>query len=100
MSRSKTTEPKSRRRHSTELKREALLLAERVGVKAAAEQLGVHDSELHGWRSEARRQENTSDEAERRLAAENTRLKRLLAEKEQELAITKKAAAYFARELK
>ena len=39
-------------------------------------------------------------EAERQLAAENARLKRQLAEQAEELAIVKKAAAYFAKGLK
>ena len=37
--------------------------------------------------------------AEQALAAENAKLTRELAEKEQELAIVKKAAAYFAKHL-
>ncbi|BBM00254.1 hypothetical protein GL2_03280 [Microbulbifer sp. GL-2] len=38
--------------------------------------------------------------AERELATENARLKRQLAEQAEELAILKKAAAYFAKSLK
>ncbi len=68
-------------------------------MKSASSQLGVHESQLYGWRSRARRDESTS-EAEQRLAAENARLKRQLAEQAQELAIVKKAAASFAKELK
>jgi transposase len=80
-------------------KREALRLAEGVGVKSAAQQLGLHESQLYAWRARARREESSS-ESEQRLAAENARLRRQLAEPAQELAIVKKAAAYFAKELK
>lgn len=45
-------------------------------------------------------QTQTSSEREQSLADENARLKRLLAEQAEELAIVKKAAAYFAKSLK
>lgn len=86
-------------RHSAEFKAEALQLAEKIGVHAAAEQLGLHSSQLYGWRSKAEllKSRGEIDEA---LRAENARLKRLLAEKEQELAFLGKAAAYFAKSQK
>jgi len=88
-----------RKQYSGEYKSEALALAARVGVRGAAEQLGLHESQLYGWRGKARREQGQG-EAERQLAAENARLKRQLADKEEELAILKKAAAYFAKSLK
>ena len=88
-----------RKRHSQQFKTEALALAERVGVAEAARQLGLHESQLYGWRSRARLHQEQG-EAERNLAAENARLKRQLAEQAEELAILKKAAAYFAKSLK
>ncbi len=42
----------------------------------------------------------TSSERESELAAENARLKRQLAERDEELAILQKAATYFAKRLK
>lgn len=89
----------TRNRYSPEYKLEALALSERVGVGAAARQLGLNESQLYAWRGKARRDE-TKGEAERRLSTENARLKRELAEKAEELAILKKAAAYFARHQK
>ncbi len=86
-------------RYTPQFKSEALALAERVGVKAAAEQLGLHSSQLYNWRSKARLQQDRG-EAEQKLAAENARLKRQLTEQAEELAILKKAAAYFAKGLK
>lgn len=89
----------SRIRHTDEYKTEALKLAEKVGVGPAAEQLGLHESQLYTWRNKARQKESSS-EAEQRLQVENARLKRQLAEREDELAILKKAAAYFAKNQK
>ncbi|MVF14962.1 transposase, partial [Ketobacter sp. MCCC 1A13808] len=81
----KTTSKKtSRRKYSPEFRREALALAEKIGVAEAAKQLGLHDSQLYSWRSKARSERDQS-EVEQSLAAENARLKRLLAEQAEEL---------------
>ncbi len=89
----------SRKRHSQQYKAEALALAERVGIPVAAKQLGLHESQLYSWRVKNRLHEERSA-VEERLALENARLKRQLAEQTEELAILKKAAAYFAKSLK
>ena len=89
----------TRKRYSPEFKAEALALAERVGVSEAARQLGLHESQLYGWRMKERAQRSQSD-TERQLATENARLKRQVAEQAEELVILKKAAAYFAKSLK
>lgn len=99
MARAKKLDTGIRRRHSEEFKAEALRLAERIGVSAAARELGIHDSQLYGCRSQARLRQDRNAAADE-LAAENARLKRQLAEKTEELAIVKKAAAYFAKGLK
>ena len=85
-------------RHTQTYKDEALALADRIGVSKAASQLGLHASQLYGWRGKQQQQLNSSDR-ELSLVEENARLKRLLAEQTEELAILKKAAAYFARNL-
>lgn len=90
---------KTRNRHSQQFKTEALALAERVGVPAAAKQLGLNENQLYNWRSKSR-QVQAQSETEQQLAVENARLKRQLAEQAEELAILKKAAAYFAKSLK
>ena len=90
---------KSRKRYSKQYKDEALALAERIGVSEAAKQLGLHDTQLYAWRSKARLQQQRG-EVEEKLALENARLKRQLAEQAEELAILKKAAAYFAKSLR
>jgi len=99
MTRAKQQGKKIRKQYSEEYKREGLALAERVGVTAAARQLGIHESQLYGWRAKVRREQDQS-EAQRQLAAENARLKRQLSDQAEELAILKKAAAYFAKGLK
>jgi transposase len=89
----------TRIKHSTEYKVEALALAERIGISAAARQLGRAESQLYGWRNKQLKDQSQSV-ADQQLAAENARLKRQLAEQAEELAILKKAAAYFARNVK
>ena len=95
----KTKSGKIRQRYSQQYKDESLALAEKLGVAAAARQLGLHESQLYNWRSKARLSQDKSA-VEERLLKENARLKRQLAEQNEELAIVKKAAAYFARSLK
>lgn len=90
---------KLRKRYSQQYKEEALALAERVGVPGAAKQLGLHDTQLYAWRGKARMRQQRS-EVEEKLALENARLKRQLADQAEELAILKKAAAYFAKSLR
>ena len=90
---------KPREQHSPEFRNEALKLAERIGVAAAARELSLYESQLYAWRSK-QQQQMSSSERESELAAENVRLKRQLAEQAEELAILQKAATYFANRLK
>jgi transposase len=95
----KAISSKIRQRHSQQYKTESLALAEKIGIPAAAKQLGLHESQLYSWRSKARISQERSA-VEERLLVENARLKRQLAEQAEELAIVKKAATYFAKSLK
>lgn len=99
MARQTTPKKTSRTRYSDEYKSEALKLAGHLGVKGAAKELGLHESQLYGWRSKARQQMDRGD-LEQQQAAEIARLKRQLAEQQEELQILKKASAYFAKQLK
>ncbi|EGB7049093.1 TPA: transposase [Salmonella enterica subsp. salamae] len=92
-----STTKKIRRQYSPEFRQEALKLAERTGVAAAARELSLYESQRYNWRS---KQQLSSSDRENELAAENARLKRQLAEREEELAILQKAATYFAKRLK
>ena len=96
MSKTKTAMKKNRRQYTPDYKQEALALASRVGVAKAASQLGLAESQLYNWRTKGREQLSHS-EREQQVLAENARLKRQLAEREEEVAILKKATAYFAK---
>lgn len=82
------TTKKTRIKHSPEFKAEALKLADKVGVAAAARQLSLHESQIYGWRKNSKKDTNTS-QREQELAAEVAKLKRQLAEQAEELEIVK-----------
>ncbi|QHP81550.1 IS3 family transposase [Pectobacterium odoriferum] len=89
MTKSASTSKKPRKQYTPEFRQEALKLAERIGVPAAARQLCVYESQLYNWRTKLQ-QQLTSSERENELATENARLKRQLAEQAEELAILPK----------
>ena len=89
----------SRNQYSQEFRDEALALADKVGVPKAAGELGLHGSQIYGWRAKARAKADRS-QVEQDQAVEIVRLKRKLAEQAEELAIVKKAATYFAKHQK
>lgn len=99
MSKPASTSKTSRKQYTPEFRDEALKLAERIGVAAAARELSLYESQLYNWRSK-QQQQMTSSERENELAAENACLKRQLAEQAEVLAILPKAATYFAKRLK
>lgn len=99
MTKSVSISKKPRKQHTPEFRTEALKLAERIGVAAAARELSLYESQLYNWRSK-QQQQMASSERENEQAAEIARLKRQLAERDEELAILQKAATYFAKRLK
>lgn len=99
MTKSVSISKKPRKQHTPEFRNEALKLAERIGVAAAARELSLYESLLYNWRSKQQSQ-TISSERESEQAAEIARLKRQLAERDEELAILQKAATYFAKRLK
>ena len=76
MTKSATVSKKPRKQYSPEYRSEALKLAERIGVTAAARELSLYESQLYAWRNKIQ-QQRTSSKRENELAAENARLKRL-----------------------
>jgi transposase len=93
-----SSEKKPRRKFTPEYRMQAVkrVLAGQA-VAAVARELGIGESLLHNWVTRHRLTEGTGAlQAEQ--AAEIARLKRALAQKEEEAAILKKAVAYFARE--
>ncbi|HAJ7145519.1 TPA: IS3 family transposase, partial [Escherichia coli] len=73
---------KSRKQYSPEFRQEALKLAERIGVAAAARELSLYESQRYNWRSKLQQQRSSSDR-ENELAAENARLRCQLAERDE-----------------
>ena len=60
---------KPRKQHSPEFRSEALKLAERIGVTAAARELSLYESQLYNWRSKQQNQQ-TSSERELEMSTE------------------------------
>jgi len=85
-------------RYSAEYRAEALSLAERVGVAAAASVLGPYATQIYQWRAKAGHEQRVSDR-ERQPRGENARHKRQLADKTEEVTILEETAAYFAKKL-
>ena len=52
-----STSKKPRKQHSPEFRSEALKLAERIGVTAAARELSLYESQLYNWRSKQQNQQ-------------------------------------------
>lgn len=90
--------------YSPEFKREAvrLLMTEDKPVTELARELGVKRSLLYAWRDQQRQSdaELEAGQARKSSSKELERLKSENKELKEELEILKKAAAYFARELK
>lgn len=99
MTKPASTTKTPRKQYTPEFRHEALKLAERTGVAAAARELGLYESQLYNWRSKQQNQ-HSSSEREQEKSAEIARLKRQLAERDEELAILQKAATYIAKRLK
>ncbi|EKH6950942.1 IS3 family transposase [Salmonella enterica] len=89
MTKPASTTKKPRKQHTPEFRQEALKLAERIGVAAAARELNLYESQLYNWRSKQQNQLSFS-EREQEMSAEIARLKRQLAERDEELAILQK----------
>ncbi len=94
------------RQYTAEFKREAVQLAlNSPTVLSAANDLGMPEATLHTWVQKAKRSGDiVKPNAENpvtvgKLVEENLQLKKRLARLEQEKAILKKAATYFAKEL-
>ncbi|SAT65239.1 transposase IS3 [Klebsiella pneumoniae] len=56
MTKSVPVSKKPRKQHTPEFRKEALKLAERIGVAAAARELNLYESQLYGWRKKQQQQ--------------------------------------------
>uniref|UniRef100_UPI001CE0DF97 transposase n=1 Tax=Escherichia coli TaxID=562 RepID=UPI001CE0DF97 len=77
MTKTVSTSKKPRKQHSPEFRSEALKLAERIGVTAAARELSLYESQLYNWRSKQQNQQ-TSSERELEMSTEIAVSSRLL----------------------
>ncbi|MFI8418732.1 IS3 family transposase [Serratia sp. NPDC078593] len=89
MTKSASSKKQSRKQYTPEFRQETLKLAERIGVAAAARELSLYESQIYTWRSKLQQQHSSSGR-EQEMSAEIVRLKRQLAEKDEELAIPPK----------
>ncbi len=97
-----TPEPTGKRRHfDAHFKQEAVALGKRIGIRQAAQDLGIGESNLRSWtraivnrgaQAFAPLSQRTDVDAEIRRLREEVRILRM------EREILKKAAAYFAKE--
>lgn len=60
---------KPRKQHTPEFRQEALKLAERIGVPAAARELNLYKSQLYSWRSKQQTQLSSSEREQEMSAA-------------------------------
>ena len=98
--------PNNVRKYTDEFKREAVKLAlNSSSVLSAAKDLDMPEATLHTWVQKAKRSGEFVDPSTEQpinigeVIEENQQLKKRLARLEQEKAILKKAATYFAKEL-
>lgn len=68
MTKPASTSKTARKQYTPEFRDEALKLAERIGVAAAARELSLYESWLYNWRSK-QQQQMTSSVRENELAA-------------------------------
>ncbi|WP_426760245.1 IS3 family transposase [Enterobacter cloacae complex sp. 366F10] len=81
MTKPASTSKKPRKQYTPEFRNEALKLAERIGVAAAARELSLYESQLYAWRSKINNARSFS-EREQEMSVEIARLKRQLAERQ------------------
>ncbi|EGE6969348.1 transposase [Escherichia coli] len=96
MTKTVSTSKKNRKQHSPEFRSEA------CGTHLCccrSRELSLHESQLYNWRSKQQNQQ-TFSERELEMPTEIVRLKRQMAERDEELSILQKAATYFAKHLK
>lgn len=95
------TSKTARKQYTPEFRDEALKLAERIGVAAAARELNLYESQFYARRSKLKNT-HSSSEYEQEMSVEIARFKQQLVERDEELALTilQKGATYFTKRLK
>lgn len=91
-----------KRKFNLEFKQQAALLAQQIGTRKAASQLGVNMSTLHSWKKKSLNDEVPEKKSDRKskpaLEAENKRLQRENEELKKVNYILKRAAAFFSQD--
>lgn len=95
----------ARRSYTAEFKREAVRLASKPGLsrRAAAKQLGIHPNVLATWMDKVEQgawNEKSGEPLKSEQQSELERLRREVADLKMERDVLRKAAAYFAKDLK
>lgn len=87
---------KTPRKYTAEFKRQAVNLANDLGVKKASRQLGISETNIHNWRTKQRVSEQPAIEVS--MAEENRRLREENADLRKVNHILKAAAAFFSQD--
>jgi transposase len=85
------------RHYTLEFKQQAVDLGNRIGMQRAADQLGVHVSNIHAWKAN-KKKEKRNPESTLNLAEENRRLQKENDELKKVNQILKRAAAFFSQD--
>ncbi len=85
------------RKYTPEFKQQAVELADRIGMHRAADQLGVHVSNIHGWKAK-KKKEIKNPPTEQNLSEENRQLRKEVEELRKVNQILKRAAAFFSQD--
>jgi len=96
---------KAYKRYTREFKIEAIRLAEESDkpVMQTARELGIRQNQIYKWKKQLEAEGDVAFPGTGKKAEsdpENARLRRELADAKEEIEILKKAAAYFARDIK
>lgn len=89
-------------KYTADERAEAVKLASEIGNKAAAERLGINIDTLYTWLGKAKsgRSPSLPPPTQEELSSEVQRLKKELAEKEQEVEILQEALGFFVKSRK
>ncbi len=93
------------KKYTNEERYEAVKLADEIGTRATAERLGINLDTLYTWISKSRKRNDevqaiVQEKGPEGLAAENTKLRKALREREQEVEILQGALGFFVKRQK
>jgi transposase len=90
------------RSYTDEFKKEAVALAKEIGISKAARQLGISDSNIHGWRAKQEGRPRSNNKPATQLATDEQQelkaLRKEVAELKKVNFILKQAAAFFSQD--